>query len=85
MNVIYKCPKCGGDEYFMSKRNIQKGMGPFHRGGFAVLPVCKQCDELMMNLHGSGNLVNRIGRYGLIVIGALVGLLALGSIIGYFI
>ncbi len=53
----------------MSKRNVQIGIGAFHRGEFKVLPVCRQCDELMLNLHTNRNAINKIGRYGLIFVG----------------
>ena len=45
----YKCPKCGGSDYFMSTRNVMKGMGGLYgnRGGVKKFPVCKVCDEIM--------------------------------------
>jgi hypothetical protein len=79
--ITYKCPKCGGSDYYMSKRNVQTGMGAFHRGEFKVLPVCKQCDELMLNLHSNRNAVNKFGHYGLIFIGVVFALIFVGWII----
>jgi hypothetical protein len=43
----YKCPKCGGSDYFLSKRNIVKGMGWAQRGSLKSVPVCRICDEIM--------------------------------------
>ena len=45
----YKCPKCGGSDYFMSTRNVMKGRGGIYgnRGGLKKFPVCKVCDEIM--------------------------------------
>ena len=45
----YKCPKCGGSDYFMSTRNVMKGIGGIYgnRGGTKKFPVCKVCDEIM--------------------------------------
>ncbi len=77
----YKCPKCGGSDHYLSKRNIQIGRGVFHRGEFKILPVCKQCDELMMIFHGENNLVNKIGRYGLISLGAVIALILVVNIV----
>ena len=49
MTTTYKCPKCGGSDYFMSTRNVMKGMGGLYgnRGGVKKFPVCKVCDEIM--------------------------------------
>jgi hypothetical protein len=43
----YKCPKCGGFDYFMSQRNVVKGMGWAQRGSIKSIPVCRVCDEIM--------------------------------------
>lgn len=43
----YICPKCGGSDYFMSQRNIVKGMGWAQRGSIKSIPVCRVCDEIM--------------------------------------
>ena len=45
----YKCPKCGGSDYFMSNRNVMKGIGGIYgnRGGVKKFPVCKVCEEIM--------------------------------------
>ena len=43
----YKCPKCGGSDYFMSQRNVVKGMGWAQRGSIKSIPVCRVCDEIM--------------------------------------
>jgi len=45
----YKCPKCGGADYFMSTRTVMKGIGGIwgNRGGTKKFPVCKVCDEIM--------------------------------------
>jgi small-conductance mechanosensitive channel len=75
------CPKCGGSDYFLSKRNIVKGMGWAQRGSLKSIPVCRVCDEMMMTLHSNQNIVNKIGKYGLIVIGVFFALLILGWLI----
>jgi len=41
------CPKCDGSDYFLSKRNIVKGMGWAQRGSLKSVPVCRVCDEIM--------------------------------------
>ena len=41
------CPKCGGSDYFMSQRNVVKGMGWAQRGSIKSIPVCRLCDEIM--------------------------------------
>lgn len=45
----YKCPKCGGTDFFMSKRNVMTGIGGIwgNRGGVKEFPVCRVCDEIM--------------------------------------
>ena len=45
----YKCPKCGGSDYFLSNRNVMKGVGGIYgnRGGVKKFPVCKVCEEIM--------------------------------------
>ena len=43
----YKCPKCDGSDYFMSQRNVVKGMGWAQRGSIKSIPVCRVCDEIM--------------------------------------
>lgn len=45
--AVYKCPKCNGSDYFMSQRNVVKGMGWAQRGSIKSIPVCRQCDEIM--------------------------------------
>ena len=45
----YKCPKCGGSDYFMSQRNVVKGMGWAQRGSIKSIPVCRVCDEIMVS------------------------------------
>lgn len=49
LNYIYSCPKCGGSDYFMSTRNVMKGVGGIwgNRGGTKQFPVCRKCDEIM--------------------------------------
>ena len=49
MTRQYKCPKCGGSDYFMSNRNVMKGVGGIYgnRGGIKKFPVCKVCEEIM--------------------------------------
>lgn len=47
MTKQYKCPKCGGSDYFMSQRNVVKGMGWTQRGSIKSIPVCRVCDEIM--------------------------------------
>ena len=43
------CPKCGGADYFLSERNVVKGIGGIYgnRGGTKKFPVCRTCDEIM--------------------------------------
>ena len=43
----YKCPKCGGLEYFMAKRNVSGVV--FARLTTRTVPVCRKCDELMVS------------------------------------
>jgi len=45
----YVCPKCLGNDYFMSTRNVTKGIGGIYgnRGGTKQFPVCRKCDEIM--------------------------------------
>ncbi len=43
----YICPKCGGSDYFMSQRNVVKGMGWAQRGSIKSIPVCRVCNEIM--------------------------------------
>lgn len=45
----YSCPKCSGTDYFMSTRNVTKGVGGIYgnRGGTKKFPVCRKCDEIM--------------------------------------
>jgi hypothetical protein len=45
----YQCPKCGGTDFFMSKRNVVTGIGGIYgnRGGVKEFPVCRVCDEIM--------------------------------------
>jgi hypothetical protein len=47
------CPKCGGTDYFFSKRNVITGIGGVwgNRGGVKQFPVCKVCDEIMSEPH----------------------------------
>ena len=49
MTRQYKCPKCGGSDYYMSNRNVMKGIGGIwgNRGGVKKFPVCKVCEEIM--------------------------------------
>jgi len=47
MNLI--CPKCSGVDYFMSQRNVVKGMGWAQRGSIKSTPVCRVCDEIMVS------------------------------------
>jgi hypothetical protein len=77
----FKCPKCGGSDHYLSKRNIQIGRGVFHRGVFKILPICNQCDELMMTYHGNSNAINKVGHYGLISIGVVIALIFVVGII----
>jgi hypothetical protein len=41
------CPKCEGTDYFLSQRNMVKGMGWLQRGSIKGIPVCRVCDEIM--------------------------------------
>jgi hypothetical protein len=47
--IRYECPKCAGNDYFMSTRNVTKGIGGIYgnRGGTKQFPVCRKCDEIM--------------------------------------
>ena len=73
----YMCPKCGNDEYYLSKRNVQTGRGVFLKASFKVLPVCKQCDELMLENSTFTKTVNKAKDFGLILCVALVILMIL--------
>lgn len=46
-NYSYKCPKCGGSDYYMSNRHVMRGIGRLLRGGVKKFPVCKACEEIM--------------------------------------
>jgi len=48
-NRKYKCPKCGGSDYYMSNKNVMKGVGGVwgNRGGVKKFPVCRVCEEIM--------------------------------------
>ena len=48
-SLRYRCPKCGGADYFMSTRNVTKGLGGIYgnRGGTKQFQVCRVCDEIM--------------------------------------
>ncbi len=53
MNMIYKeikCPKCGGTDWFESKRNVTRGAGLYLRGTTKSFKVCRSCDEIMSEL-----------------------------------
>jgi len=41
------CPKCGGNDYFLSLRNIVKGRGVYQSAKMRKVPVCRVCDEIM--------------------------------------
>ncbi len=45
----FRCPKCGGFDYYLSNRNVMKGIGGIwgNRGGVKKFPVCKVCEEIM--------------------------------------
>ena len=44
---VYKCPKCGGSNYFMSARIANEY-------GVQKVPVCRSCDEIMDQYRTSG-------------------------------
>jgi hypothetical protein len=76
----FQCPKCGGNDYFLSKRNIVNGMGWAQRGSVKSVPVCRACDEIMMSFHSNKttvNRVNKIGKYGLISTAVILALILL--------
>jgi hypothetical protein len=54
----FVCPKCNGQDYFLSKRTVVKGRGMSVRGGVQQFPVCRNCDEIMTKL-GSGIMSQR--------------------------
>ena len=60
MTTIYKCPKCGGSDYFMSTKNVIKGgiVFAWNRGGVKKFPVCKVCNEIM-DRYGTRKISNR--------------------------
>jgi len=69
----YKCPKCGGTDYFMSQRTVMTGIGGVwgNRGGVKEFPACSVCNEIMVSL------VKRKSRFMkvlLIIIGIYFGL-----------
>jgi len=45
----FRCPKCGGFDYYFSNRTVIKGIGGIwgNRGGVKKFPVCKVCEEIM--------------------------------------
>jgi hypothetical protein len=47
---VYKCPKCGGSNYFMSARIANEY-------GVQKVPVCRSCDEIMDQYRTSGELI----------------------------
>jgi ribosomal protein S27E len=69
----YQCPKCGGTEYFMSQRNVMKGIGGLwgNTGGLKAFPVCRVCDEIMALPKGRSKLLKVV----LIVLGIYVGII----------
>ena len=56
------CPKCGGSDYFESRRNIVKGMGWAQRGSLKYVPVCRVCDEIMEGWSSGGSSWEDLGR-----------------------
>jgi hypothetical protein len=61
------CPKCGGSDYFLSKRNIVKGMGWLQTGSLKSVPVCRVCDEIMdgakVGMSTLGDLATNASKY----------------------
>lgn len=45
----FRCPKCGGVDYYFSNRTVMKGIGGIwgNRGGVKKFAVCKVCEEIM--------------------------------------
>ena len=58
----FKCPKCSGSDYFMSTRNVMKGVGGIYgnRGGTKKFPVCRNCDEIMDRVKGFSTLEDQL-------------------------
>ena len=73
----YKCPKCGGSDFFMSTRNVMKGVGGIYgnRGGVKKFPVCKVCDEIM-DRYGTRKISNRrliiLALWPFVILGFLI-------------
>jgi hypothetical protein len=78
----YICPKCKGTDYFLGIRTIS-GVTVTRWNGFKTkqMPVCKVCDEIMVSQHENSNLVNKIGRIGLITVLILSASLILINIV----
>jgi len=73
------CPKCNGSDFFYSKRNVTSG-AVFQKLRTKAVPVCKQCDEILMTFHDSAKRVNKIGRIGSKVIWAVVAIMLIALI-----
>jgi hypothetical protein len=76
------CPKCGGSDYFVSQRNVMKGIGGIwgNRGGIRGFPVCRVCDEIMTSRQIPEIQQARFDKTDKIQFG-LVGVLILASLI----
>ena len=76
------CPKCGGSDYFVSQRNVIKGVGGIwgNRGGVKGFPVCRICDEIMIGRQIPEIQQTRFDKTDKIQLGFL-GFLVLASLI----
>jgi hypothetical protein len=72
-----ECPKCGGKDYFMSKRTIMKGLGGIYgnRAGVKAFPVCRVCDEIMATPPPEPNKFDRMSplKKILVIVAIFVG------------
>ncbi|NDF03366.1 MAG: hypothetical protein EB067_08150 [Actinobacteria bacterium] len=78
----YTCPKCHGADYFLGIRTVS-GFTVTRWNGLKTkqMPICRDCDEIMVSQHENANLVNKIGRVGMYTIFGFVSLVILANIV----
>jgi predicted nucleic acid-binding Zn ribbon protein len=79
------CPKCGRTDYFLSERNVVKGIGGIYgnRGGTKKFPVCRTCDEIMAKSAESLQKQGRIATKVLVVCLLLLAVMVVLNLQGY--
>jgi len=84
----FTCPKCGGSDYFFSKRNVITGIGGVwgNRGGVKKFPVCKVCDEIMSEPHKWDDqpVTSNRGSSGVSGLWVVIGFIAFAVIVSIF-